>query len=221
MVTDAEPFQPARSSDPASAIGPPRGLGGAARCCADSMERSFDMSKSTSVRGGSRRAPPPKSGPRLPLARALLVITRRARIPSRRGCWGCCAGRPGPRSPPSWNPPAGSRTRCGGSLLAWCARSSGSRLPPRRPTAAVSTGSLFERAAAEAGNGRGANRPPQTAASLRPLLAGLRASSAGLRYRPRRLARGVGRLSGMGHRKQFIRAERFVQNAQVAFFCNY
>jgi hypothetical protein len=34
VVTDAEPPQPARSSRPASAIGPPRGLGGAARCCA-------------------------------------------------------------------------------------------------------------------------------------------------------------------------------------------
>jgi hypothetical protein len=42
VVTDAEPPQPARSSHPASAIGPPRGLGGAARCCADTMERSFD-----------------------------------------------------------------------------------------------------------------------------------------------------------------------------------
>ena len=39
-------------------------------------------------------------------------------------------------------PPAGSRTQCGGSLPAWCARSSGSRLPPRRSTAAGSTGSL-------------------------------------------------------------------------------
>ena len=38
-VRDAEPPQPARSSHPASAIGPPRGLAGAARCCADTMER--------------------------------------------------------------------------------------------------------------------------------------------------------------------------------------
>ena len=46
------------------------------------------------------------------------------------------------------NPPAGSRTRCAGSLPAWCARSSGSSLPPRRPTAAVSTGSLAAKPAA-------------------------------------------------------------------------
>jgi hypothetical protein len=39
--TDAEPSQSARTSDPASAIGPPRGLGRAARCCADTMQRSF------------------------------------------------------------------------------------------------------------------------------------------------------------------------------------
>jgi hypothetical protein len=45
---------------------------------------------------------------------ALLRITGPERILSRRGYWGCYAGRTGPRSPPSWNPPAGSRTRCGG-----------------------------------------------------------------------------------------------------------
>jgi hypothetical protein len=39
--TDAEPSQSARSSDPASAIGPPRGLGRAARCCAVTRQRSF------------------------------------------------------------------------------------------------------------------------------------------------------------------------------------
>src|SRR6266480_4978699 len=56
VLTDAEPSQPARSSRPASAIGPPRGLGGAARCCADSMERSFDMSKSKRARSIKARS---------------------------------------------------------------------------------------------------------------------------------------------------------------------
>ena len=54
VVRDAEP-RPARSSRPASAIGPPRGLGGAARCCADTMERSFDMSKSKRARSMKAR----------------------------------------------------------------------------------------------------------------------------------------------------------------------
>ena len=52
-----------------------------------------------SVRGRSRRASPPKPAPRPALARALLLISGRERIPSRRGCWRCCAGRTGPRSP--------------------------------------------------------------------------------------------------------------------------
>ena len=136
VVTDAEPDRLASLAPPA-----PLGLRGVwvvRRAVAPTPWRGVLTCPRASVRGRSRRAPPPKSGPRLPLARALLT-TGRERIPSRRGCWGCCAGRPGPRSPPSWNPPAGSRTRCGGSLPAWCARSSGSSLPPRRPTAAGPT----------------------------------------------------------------------------------
>jgi hypothetical protein len=41
-----------------------------------------------------------ESGPKAALARALLliIIIGPERIPSRNGCWGCCAGRPGPRS---------------------------------------------------------------------------------------------------------------------------
>src|SRR5205823_6017722 len=139
VVTDAEPDQLAPLAPPA-----PLGLRGVwvvQRAVAPTAWRGVLTCPRASVRGASSRAPPPKSGPRLPLARALLV-TGRERIPSRRECWGCCDGRTGPRSPPSWNPPAGSRTRCGGSLPAWCARSSGSSLPPRRPTATVSTGLL-------------------------------------------------------------------------------
>jgi hypothetical protein len=40
VLTDAEP-QSARSSRPASAIRPPRGLGCAARCYAVTLQRSF------------------------------------------------------------------------------------------------------------------------------------------------------------------------------------
>jgi catechol 2,3-dioxygenase-like lactoylglutathione lyase family enzyme len=45
--------------------------------------------------------------------------------------------------PPPWNEHGGILPhKLGHSLPAWCARSSGSSLPPRRPTAAGSTGSL-------------------------------------------------------------------------------
>src|SRR6266540_3234811 len=112
VVTDAEPDRLAPLAPPA-----PLGLRGVwvvRRAVASIPWRGALTCPRASVRGRSRRAPPPKPGPRPPLARALLLITRRERIPSRRGCWRCCAGRTGPRSPPSWNPPAGSRTRCGG-----------------------------------------------------------------------------------------------------------
>src|SRR6266508_1781595 len=55
VVTDAEPVRLAPLA-PASAIGPPRGLGGAARCCVDTMERSFDMSKSKRARSIKARS---------------------------------------------------------------------------------------------------------------------------------------------------------------------
>jgi hypothetical protein len=54
-VADAEPDRLAPLA-PASAIGPPRGLGGAARCCVDTMERSFDMSKRKRARSMKARS---------------------------------------------------------------------------------------------------------------------------------------------------------------------
>jgi hypothetical protein len=75
-------------------------------------------------------------------ARPALLVTGRVRIPSGAGAGAAATAERGHGSPPSWNPPAGSRTRCGGSLPAWCARSSGSSLPPRRPTAAEPIGLL-------------------------------------------------------------------------------
>ena len=133
LVTEAEPDGLAPLAPPA-----PFGLRGVwvvRRAVAPRPWRGVLTCPRASMRARLGRAPPPTSDPRLPVAGALLLITGRERILSRRGCWGCYAGRTGPRSPPSWNPPAGSRTRCGGSLPAWCARSSGSSLPRRRPTA--------------------------------------------------------------------------------------
>ena len=95
-------------------------------------------SKRAAISGAS----PPKAGPRPPPARALLLTIGRESFPSRRGFWRCYADRKGPRSRASRKSRAGSRTRCAGFLPAWCARSSGSALRQRRPTTAVSTGSL-------------------------------------------------------------------------------
>ena len=117
VAMDAEP-------DRLAPLAPPVQLASAgfwvvrARCCADTMGGVLTCPRA-SVRG---RVAPPNPGPTPALAGALLLIMGRERIRSRRGCCGCCAGRMGPRSPPSWNPPAGSRTRCVGSLPAWCAR---------------------------------------------------------------------------------------------------
>src|SRR5204863_5480846 len=135
------PSQPARSSDPASAIGL-RGVWVVRRADAPTPYRGVLRCPKTSARGRSNRAPRPS--PRPSLANLLLLIAGRERFPSRRGSLSCCDGRAASRSRPSWNPLAGSRTRCVGSLLAWSARSLGSRLPPRRPTAAVFIGSLAQ-----------------------------------------------------------------------------
>ena len=85
VVTDAEPDRLAPLAPPA-----PLGLRGVwvvRRAVAPTPWRGVLTCPRASVRGRSRRAPPPKSGPRPPLARALLLITGRERIPSRRGCW--------------------------------------------------------------------------------------------------------------------------------------
>src|SRR2546429_247887 len=82
VVTDAEPDQLAPLAPPA-----PLGLRGVwvvPRAVAPTAWRGVLTCPRASVRARSRRAPPPKSGPRLPLARALR-ISGRERIPSRRG----------------------------------------------------------------------------------------------------------------------------------------
>src|SRR5947207_1306060 len=50
VLTDAEPSQPARSSDPASAIGPPRGLGGGGALLRRCPREELTMSKSKRAR---------------------------------------------------------------------------------------------------------------------------------------------------------------------------
>ena len=71
----------ARSSHPASAIGPPRGLGGAARCCAATIARGVFRCQRASEHGPLRRGRPRRSGQRRPAASPSLIVS--AAIPNR------------------------------------------------------------------------------------------------------------------------------------------
>jgi hypothetical protein len=139
VVTDAEPdrFAPLpRQRRWASA-----GLGWWQRDVALALLRGVSACRRAGVRGARRRPLSPKPGRRRRAARAP-IVSPSERTRNRRGCWNCCAGRAGPPSPASCNRPAGSSTRCAGSLPGWCARSSVSRSNPRRRTASASTASL-------------------------------------------------------------------------------
>ena len=111
------PSPPARSSPRQRR---PLGLRGAsavaARCCAGTLERSFDLSKSKparSVQLSARKARSKKAVGHHPQranskqARVLGLLSRPSGPPSRVSC----------------EAPAGGITRCAGFLLVWCARS--------------------------------------------------------------------------------------------------
>src|SRR6266516_4562201 len=133
---------------PASADGPPRGLGGGGALLrrprrdfgADTLERSFAC-PSAKVRAPLRRGLHPKSVRRRPAAGSP-AISKRERIRSRRGSLHCCADQTAQPLLLSCAPPVGSRTRCGDFLPLSCAGSSGFGWSPRRQTASASIASL-------------------------------------------------------------------------------
>ena len=85
LVTDAEPDRFAPLAPPA-----PLGLRGFGWCGAvlrRDLGEEFATCPKASVRAPLGGAPSPTSDQKLPLAGALLLITGRERVPSRRGCW--------------------------------------------------------------------------------------------------------------------------------------
>ena len=135
VVMDAEPDRLAPL--PRQRHGPPRGLGGGGALLRRHHGEEFRhvQEQACAIQQGAvsskaRSKPAPQELRPQPDA---------SEFEAGAGAGGCCAGRTGPRSPASCNPPAGSRTRCAGSLPAWCARSSGSSSNRRRAKASGST----------------------------------------------------------------------------------